>query len=121
MSGTTEPRDSLPGSCYSQPLTNPILEEFCRVSMDETFYASVDALQQDVDAWLHHYNTEGLISDTEIRDEGSSKPSMNSLGKKVKRTVDGVSRATFHRSGRRQPLFSRLRRSGLCRNAAALP
>ena len=26
--------------------------------MDETFYASVDALQQDVDAWLHHYNTE---------------------------------------------------------------
>ena len=28
------------------------------MTMHETFYESVDALQHDLDAWLRHYNTE---------------------------------------------------------------
>ena len=32
--------------------------ELFRVKMRETFYASVEALQDNLDAWLVHYNTE---------------------------------------------------------------
>jgi len=35
-----------------------VLDEFFRVTMRETFYDSVEALQADLDAWLVHYNTE---------------------------------------------------------------
>lgn len=35
-----------------------MLDEFFRVKMRENFYESVEALQTDLNAWLHHYNTE---------------------------------------------------------------
>ena len=35
-----------------------MLDEFFRVKMRETFYDSVEALQDNLDAWLVHYNTE---------------------------------------------------------------
>ena len=34
-----------------------VLNEF-RVKMRKTFYERVEALQANLDAWLHHYNTE---------------------------------------------------------------
>jgi transposase InsO family protein len=35
-----------------------LLDEFFRVAMREKVYASVEALQADLDAWLVHDNTE---------------------------------------------------------------
>lgn len=35
-----------------------VLDEFFRIAFRETFYESVDALQADLDVWLHHYNYE---------------------------------------------------------------
>ncbi len=35
-----------------------VLDEFFRIKLREIFYESVDLLQADLDAWLHHYNTE---------------------------------------------------------------
>src|SRR4029079_9997461 len=35
-----------------------VLDEFFRVTMRETFYETVEALQADLDAWLVPYNTE---------------------------------------------------------------
>ena len=35
-----------------------ILDEFFRIAFRENFYETVDALQQDLDVWLLHYNTE---------------------------------------------------------------
>lgn len=35
-----------------------VKEEFFETALRETFYASVDALQADLDRWLIHYNTE---------------------------------------------------------------
>jgi transposase InsO family protein len=35
-----------------------VLEEFLRPAMHARLYASVEALQADLDAWLHHYNRE---------------------------------------------------------------
>jgi len=35
-----------------------VKEEFFEVALRETFYASTDALQADLDRWLVHYNTE---------------------------------------------------------------
>ena len=35
-----------------------VLDEFFRVVMREKVYASVEALQADLDAWLIHYSTE---------------------------------------------------------------
>ena len=35
-----------------------MLDEFFRIAFRETFYESVDALQTDLDKWLHHYNYE---------------------------------------------------------------
>ena len=34
------------------------LEEFFRVALHETCYDTVDALQQELDTWLRHYNTQ---------------------------------------------------------------
>ena len=35
-----------------------ILQEFYQVAFRKTLYASIEALQSDLDAWLHRYNTE---------------------------------------------------------------
>jgi len=35
-----------------------VLEEFFAYKLRETFYESLQALQNDLDAWLHHYNHE---------------------------------------------------------------
>jgi transposase InsO family protein len=35
-----------------------VLDEFFRAAFRTRFYDSVEALQADLDAWLHHYNTE---------------------------------------------------------------
>lgn len=43
---------------FVERFNGTILEEFFRVTMHETFYESVDALQHDLDAWLRHYNTQ---------------------------------------------------------------
>ena len=48
------------------PRTNGFVERFNRTVLDEFFrtafrkklYESVEALQSDLDAWLHHYNYE---------------------------------------------------------------
>jgi transposase InsO family protein len=43
---------------FVERFNGTVLEEFFKPKMRETFYASVDALQADLDAWLHHYNCE---------------------------------------------------------------
>lgn len=43
---------------FVERFNGTVLEEFFRLKMRETFYDSVEAMQQDLDAWLVHYNTE---------------------------------------------------------------
>ena len=43
---------------FVERFNGTVLDEFFRVKMRETFYESVEALQADLDTWLHHYNTE---------------------------------------------------------------
>ena len=43
---------------FVERFNGTILDEFFRVTMRETFYETVEALQADLDAWLVHYNTE---------------------------------------------------------------
>ena len=43
---------------FVERFNGTVLEEFFRVTMRETFYDTVDALQADLDTWLVHYNTE---------------------------------------------------------------
>ena len=43
---------------FVERFNGTVLDEFFRVKMRETFYATVDALQTDLDAWLVHYKTE---------------------------------------------------------------
>jgi transposase InsO family protein len=43
---------------FVERFNRTVLDEFFRVRMRETFYATVDALQTDLDAWLVPYNTE---------------------------------------------------------------
>lgn len=43
---------------FVERFNGTVLEEFFKPSMRETFYDSVDGLQADLDAWLHHYNRE---------------------------------------------------------------
>lgn len=43
---------------FVERFNGTVLEEFFRVTMRETFYDTVEALQADLDAWLVHYNTE---------------------------------------------------------------
>jgi len=45
-------------SGFVERFNGTVLEEFFRLKMRETFYDSVEAMQQDLDAWLVHYNTE---------------------------------------------------------------
>ena len=35
-----------------------VLDEFLRPSLRQKFYGSVEALQEDLDHWLKHYNEE---------------------------------------------------------------
>ena len=51
-----------------------MLDEFFRIKMRETFYESVEALQADLDAWLHHYNTERPHLGYRTRVGGRLKP-----------------------------------------------
>ena len=37
-------------------MRNAGLDEFFREAFRKKFYASVDELQTDLDAWVHHYN-----------------------------------------------------------------
>jgi transposase InsO family protein len=41
---------------FVERFNGTILEEFFKPKMRETFYETVEALQADLDAWLHHYN-----------------------------------------------------------------
>jgi transposase InsO family protein len=43
---------------FVERFNGTVLTEFFQPKMRETFYDSVDALQADLDAWLHHYNCE---------------------------------------------------------------
>ena len=43
---------------FVERFNGTVLDEFFRVKMRENFYDSVEPLQADLDAWLHHYNTE---------------------------------------------------------------
>ena len=43
---------------FVERFNGTVLDEFFRVAMREKVYASVEALQADLDAWLRHYNTE---------------------------------------------------------------
>ena len=43
---------------FVERFNGTVLDEFFRIKMRETFYESVEALQADLDAWLHRYNTE---------------------------------------------------------------
>lgn len=43
---------------FVERFNRTILDEFFRTAFREKFYESVEALQQDLDAWLHHYNHE---------------------------------------------------------------
>ena len=43
---------------FVERFNGTVLDEFFRVKMRENFYDSVEALQADLDVWLHHYNTE---------------------------------------------------------------
>ena len=43
---------------FVERLNGTVLDEFFRVKMHETFYETLKALQDDLDAWLNHDNTE---------------------------------------------------------------
>lgn len=43
---------------FVERFNRTVLDEFFREAFRETFYESVEALQQDLDRWLAHYNTE---------------------------------------------------------------
>jgi len=43
---------------FVERFNGTVLDEFFRVVMREKVYASVEALQADLDAWLIHYTTE---------------------------------------------------------------
>ena len=43
---------------FVERFNGTVLDEFFRVKMRENFYQSVEALQADLDAWLHHHTTE---------------------------------------------------------------
>ena len=43
---------------FVERFNGTVLDEFFRLKMRETFYESVEALQQDLDQWLVHYNTQ---------------------------------------------------------------
>jgi len=43
---------------FIERFNKTVLDEFFRIAFRENFYESVDALQDDLDKWLVHYNTE---------------------------------------------------------------
>jgi transposase InsO family protein len=43
---------------FVERFNGTVLDEFFRVKMRDRFYDSVEALQDDLDAWLFHYNAE---------------------------------------------------------------
>jgi transposase InsO family protein len=43
---------------FVERFNGTVLDEFFRKAFREKFYDSVEALQKDLDTWLHHYNTE---------------------------------------------------------------
>jgi transposase InsO family protein len=43
---------------FVERFNGTVLDEFFRLKMRETFYESVEALQDELDDWLAHYNTE---------------------------------------------------------------
>ncbi len=43
---------------FIERFNKTVLDEFFRIAFRENFYESVEALQEDLDQWLVHYNTE---------------------------------------------------------------
>ena len=43
---------------FVERFNRTLLDEFLRKAFREKFYESVEALQEDLDAWLKHYNYE---------------------------------------------------------------
>ena len=43
---------------FIERFNKTVLDEFFRIAFRENFYESVEALQEDLDQWLIHYNTE---------------------------------------------------------------
>lgn len=43
---------------FVERFNRTVLDEFFRIAFREKFYESVEALQADLDTWLHHYNFE---------------------------------------------------------------
>jgi transposase InsO family protein len=52
---------------FVERFNGTVLEEFFRPTMRSQLYQNVDALQADLDAWLHHYNHERPPSATATR------------------------------------------------------
>jgi hypothetical protein len=49
---------SMPDKGFVERFNGTVLEEFFRPTMRSGLYESVEALQADLDAWLHQYNHE---------------------------------------------------------------
>jgi transposase InsO family protein len=45
---------------FVERFNRTVLDEFFRIAFRKKFYESVDSLQEDLDTWLVHYNTERL-------------------------------------------------------------
>lgn len=45
---------------FIERFNKTVLDEFFRIAFCKSFYESVEALQEDLDQWLIHYNTERL-------------------------------------------------------------
>ena len=43
---------------FIERFNKTVLDEFFRIAFREHFYESVEALQEDLDRWLIHYNTQ---------------------------------------------------------------
>jgi len=43
---------------FVERFNRTVLDEFFRTAFRDKFYETVAALQEDLDAWLHHYNHE---------------------------------------------------------------
>ena len=46
----------MPDNGFVERFNGTVLQEFFRPAMHRKLYESVEVLQADLDAWLHHYN-----------------------------------------------------------------
>jgi transposase InsO family protein len=63
---------------FIERFNKTVLDEFFRIAFRASFYESVEALQEDLDQWLIHYNTERLRRATDTEEKDHSIPFWNS-------------------------------------------